>query len=222
MKKLVLTFLLLSFLSGCFLYDCGYTRNDDTAIYKTDASNKMPISYSFEFDTSLPYDSSGSPTEKSVRTKIEETLKETGLFSEVYYGDKKEKGYHIDFTYKDSGFKKEEAVARAFLYAYTLFMIPIPEHVSCDLSAVLYIEGKPIWSTAHTEKCRCIVCWYALPAGLILNYWSVWRSIEYNIVRATINDLTKEHVRRYLDPSSVELINPSNRDEKVSDIPRKE
>ena len=222
MKKFILASLLLPFLSGCFLYDCGYTRNDDTAIYKTDVSNKMPISYSLKFDTSLPYDSLGSPTDKSVRTKIEEVLKETGLFSEVYYGDKKEKGYHIDFTYNDSGYKKEEAVARAFLYVYTLFLIPIPEHVSCDLSAVLYLEGKPVWSIAHTEKCRCIVWIGALPAGLVLNYWSVWRSVEYNIVRSTINDLTKEHIRRYLDPSSVELTTPLNLDEKISDIPRKE
>ena len=213
MKNLILTFLLLQFLSGCFLYDCGYTRNDDTDIYKTDASNKMPISYSLKFGTSIPSGSPGAPTEKSIRTKIEEVLKETGLFSEVYYGDIGEKGYHIDFTYNDSGSNKDEASARAILYAYTFFLIPIPEQISSDLSAVLYLEGKPIWSTAHTEKCRCIVWIGALPAGLVLNYWSVWRSIEYNIVRSTVNDLTREHIRRYFDPASVELTNPSNRDE---------
>ena len=210
MKNFILSSLLLSLLSGCFLYDCGYTRNDDTDIYMTDAANKMPISYSLKFATSLPSDSPGSPTVKSIRTKIEEALKETGLFSEVYYGDNREKGYHIDFTYNDYGYNEEDALARAFVYVYTLFLIPIPEHVSCDMSAVLYLEGNPIWSTAHTEKCRCIVWIGALPAGLVLNYWSVWRSIEYNIVRATVNDLTKEHIRRYLDPSSVKLTNPKN------------
>ena len=198
----------LPFLSGCFLYDCGYTRNDDTDIYKTDASNKMPISYSLKFDTCFPAnDAPGTPTVKSIRTKIDEALKETGLFSEVSYGDKNEKGYHIEFRYNDSGFSHEEAFARAFVYVYSLFMIPIPENYSADLSAVLYLEGKPIWSVAHTEKCRYIVCWYALPAGLFFNYWSVWRSIEYNIVRSTVNDLTREHIRRYLDPLSVELVN---------------
>lgn len=207
MKKFILTSLLLPFLSGCFLYDCGYTRNDDTNIYKTDASNKMPISYSLRFGTSLPPDALGIPTEKSIRTKIEKTLKETGLFSEVYYGDKRDNGYHIDFTYNDSGYKKEEVSARAVIYLYTLFLIPIPEEYSHDLSAVLYLEGKPIWTTAHTEKCRIIVWIGALPAGFVLNYWSVWRSIEYNIVRSAVNDLTKEHIRRYLDPSSVESVN---------------
>ena len=208
MKKFVLTLLFQPFLSGCFLYDCGYTRNDDTDIYKTDAANKMPISYSLKFNTCFPAnDAPGTPTVKSIRTKIDEALKETGLFSDVSYGDKNEKGYHIEFRYNDSGFSHEEAFARAFVYVYTLFMIPIPENYSVDLSAVLFLEGKPIWSVAHTEKCRCIVCWYALPAGLFFNYWSVWRSIEYNIVRSTVNDLTKEHIRRYLDPSSVELVN---------------
>ena len=211
MKKSVLISLLLPLLSGCFLYDCGYTRNDDIGIYKTDMSNKMPISYSLKFDTSLPSDSPGSPTDKSIRTKIEESLKETGLFSEVYYGDKEEKGYHIEFTYNDSGYDAEEAFARATLYAYTLFLIPIPEQISSDLSAVLYLEGKPIWSTAHTEKCRYIVWLGALPAGFVLNYWSVWRSIEYNIVRSTVNDLAREHIRRYIDPTAVELTNPSTR-----------
>lgn len=210
MKKSLLTLLLLPFLSGCFLYDCGYTRNDDSDIYKTEASNKMPISYSLKFDTSLPFDSLGSPTDKSIRTKIEEVLKDTGLFSEVCYGDKSEMGYHIDFIYNDSGYKEEEAFARALIYVYTLFLIPIPEQISSDLSAILYLEGNPIWSTAHTEKCRYIVWIGALPAGLVLNYWSVWRSIEYNLVRSTVNDLAREHTRRYLDPSSVELTNPSN------------
>lgn len=207
MKKLFLNLLLASFLSGCFLYDCGYTRNDDTAIYKLDAENKMPISYSLKFSTSLPPDSIGSPTDKSIRTKIEESLKESGLFSEVLYGDKTEKGYHIEFTYNDSGMTQEEMMARAFLYVYTLFLIPIPENVSCDLTAVLYLEGRPIWSAAHTEKCRCIVWIAGLPAGIILNYWSVWRSIEYNIIRTTVNDLSQEHIKRYLDPSTVKLSN---------------
>ena len=212
MRNFILVPLFASFLSGCFLYDCGYTRNDDTFIYKTDAANKMPISYSLKFATSLPSDSPGSPTYKSIRTKIEETLKETGLFSQVYCGDKGNEGYHIDFTFNDSGYNEEEAAARGFVSVYTLFLIPIPEHVSCDMSAVLYLEGNPIWSTAHTEKCRCIVWIGALPAGFVLNYWSVWRSIEYNIVRATVNDLAKEHIRRYLDPSSVKLTNPRNQD----------
>ena len=207
MKKFILSSLFLPFLSGCFHYDCGYTRNDDTDIYKTDASNKMPISYSLKFDTSLPFDYPGSPTVKSIKTKIETTLKETELFSEVYYGDEGEKGYHIDFTYNDSGFNREEENARAFLCGYTLLLIPVPAQFSCDLSAVLYLEGKPIWSVAHTEKCRRVIWIGALPAGLVLNYWSVWRSIEYNIVRSTVNDLTKEHIRRYLDPSSVESVN---------------
>ena len=209
MKKLILALLFLPFLSGCFLYDCGYTRNDDTDIYKTDASNKMPISYSLKFDTCFPAnDAPGTPTVESIRTKIDEVLKETGLFSEVSYGDKNEKWYHIEFRYNDSGFSHEGAFAKASVYVLcALFMIPISESYSADLSAVLYLEGKPIWSVAHTEKCRCIVCWYALPVGLFLNYWSVWRSIEYNIVRSTVNDLTKEHIRRCLDPSSVELIN---------------
>ena len=210
MKKLFVTVILIPFLSGCFLYDCGYTRNDDTAIYKTDASNQIPISYSLKFATCFPSDAIGTPTAKSIKAKIEESLKEAGLFSEVSYGDKDDKGYHIEFTYNDSGFSYDETNARAFTYIYTFFMIPIPENYSADISAIAYLEGKPIWSVAHTEKCRIIVCWYALPAGLILNYWSVWRSIEYNIVRSTINDFTKEHVRRYLDPNSVELTNPED------------
>lgn len=211
MKKLFVMAIILPLLSGCLLYDCGYTRNDDTAIYKTDSLNKMPISYSLRFDTCFPSnDAPGSPTLKSIKAKIEETLKGTGLFSEVSYGDKDEKGYHIEFTYNDSGFSHDEAFARAVLYVYTFFMIPIPENYSADISAIVYLEGKPVWSVAHTEKCRVIVCWYALPAGLILNYWSVWRSIEYNLVRSTINDFTKEHIRRYLDPNSVELTNPKD------------
>lgn len=211
MKKVFLTAILLPFLSGCFLYDCGYTRNDDTAIYKTESSNKMPVSYSLKFYTCFPSGGSfGSPTVRSIKTKIEESLKETGLFSEVLYGDKDDKGYHIEFTYNDSGYSYEVAFVRRIMYLYSFFMIPLPENYSVDLSAIVYLEGRPIWSVAHTEKCRVIVCWYALPAGLIFNYWSVWRSIEYNLVRSTINDFTKEHIRRYLDPNSVELTNPDD------------
>lgn len=204
MKTLIFALSLLPFLSGCFLYDCGYTRNDDTTNYRIDSSNKMPISYSLKFATSLPSDSSGAPTGKSIRTKIQETLRETGLFSEVSYVDKSEKGYHIEFTYNDSGYDVDEGAMRAFFCVYTFFMFPVPINISSDLSAVLYLEGKPIWSVAHTEKCRYIVCWYALPAGLVFNYWSVWRAIEYNLVRSTINDLSQEHVRRYLGNASIE------------------
>ena len=204
MKRLILLALFVPSISGCFLYDCGYTRNDDTVTYKTGSANKMPISYFLKFNTSLPSDSPGSPTARSIRTKIEETLKGTGLFSEVYAGDKDDNGYHIEFTYNDSGYDHDESLARGILCAYTLFTIPVPEQISSDLSAVLYLEGKPIWSIAHTEKCRYIVCWYALPAGLIMNYWSVWSSIEYNLVRSVVNDFTEEHTRRFLSDSVVE------------------
>ncbi|MBR4652231.1 MAG: hypothetical protein IKO72_02630 [Kiritimatiellae bacterium] len=222
MKRLFTPILFFPFLSGCFLYDCGYTRNDDTAIYKTDSSNKMPISYSLKFDTCFPAnDAPGTPTVKSIKAKIDEALKETGLFSEVSYGNRDDKGYHIEFTYNDSGFSYDEAYAKAFVYVYTLFMIPIPENYSADMSAIVYLEGKPIWSVAHTEKCRYIVCWYALPAGLVFNYWSVWRSIEYNIVRSTINDFTREHIRRYLDPNFIELTNPEDAGVVISPAERK-
>ena len=211
MKNLLIALLILPLISGCFLYDCGYTRNDDTAIYKTDASNKMPISYSLRFDTCFPAnDFPGTPTVKSIRTKIDEALKETGLFSEVSNGDKDEKGYHIEFRYNDSGCYLQYEVTRALVSTITLYMIPVPANYSADLSAVLYLEGKPIWSVAHTEKCRYIVCWYALPAGLFLNFWSVWRFIEYNLVRSTVNDLTREHISRYLDSTTVDLTNPED------------
>ena len=209
MKKLLTVLLLAPFLSGCLLLDCGYTRNDDTAIYQTGESNKIPLTYSLKFDQCSPLDRFfGAPTITSIRTKIEKALKETGLFSEVLYDDKGKEGYHIEFTYKDSGCSDEKYFGIILISTYTLYMFPIPINFSADLSAIVYLEGKPIWSVAHTEKCRYILCWYALPVGLFLNYWSVWSAVEKGIVRATVNDFAKEHIKRYLDPASVRLTNP--------------
>jgi len=209
MKRLLAVLLLLPFLSGCLLWDCGYTRNDDTAIYQTGESNKIPLTYSLNFDHCSCLDShAGAPTIKSIRTKVEETLKETGLFSDVLYDNKGKVGYHVEFTYKDAGNSYDQAVFWGIVCAYTLCSIPIPENYSADLSAVVYLEGKPVWSVAHTEKCRLIHCWYALPFGLFLNYWSVWSAVENGIVCATVNDFAKEHIKRYLDPASVRLTNP--------------
>lgn len=209
MKRLLAVLLLLPFLSGCLLYDCGYTRDGNVITYQTEAQSKLPISYSLRFDTCFPPDDEpGTPTSRAIRTKIEEALKATGLFSEVFYEDNNKGGYHIEFTYRDFGYDSEVADARMALYFCTLFMLPLHEDYSADLSAVLYLKGEPVWSIAHAEKCRYVYCWYALPAGLFLNYWSVWSVVENGIVRATVNDFAKEHIKRYLDPASVRLTNP--------------
>lgn len=212
MRKLLFSaVVLVTVLSGCFVYDCGYTRNDDLVTYKAGESDKMPISYSLDFSTCFPYDSLGTPTEKSIKWKIDKALKDTGLFSEVTYGDKNSDGYHLSITYRDGGFDQNESMGRVLVYVYTLFMFPIPENYGADLQATLYLKGKPIWAVAHTEKARYIVCWYALPAGIVMNYWSVWRAIEFNLVNATLNDLTQEHIRRFIPEAEIYVNDPNVR-----------
>lgn len=209
MRNFVLLALQCTLFSGCLLYDCGYTPNDDTVRYRTDSSNKVPITYSLVFSTCFPSEAMGTPTSHSVMSKIDETLKACDLFSEVSYAKRSSSGYHIEFMYRDDGYDKSKNTKLAYLYVYTLFMIPIPEDYCSDLSAVVYLEGKPIWTSSHTEKCRYVVCWYALPAGMVMNYWSVWRAIEYNLVKSVVNDFTREHVRRFMRNMKVDVDDPN-------------
>lgn len=80
-----------------------------------------------------------------------------------------------------------EAAATGFLMGYTLFTIPMWINMYLDMSAILYLKDKPVYSSATSEKIRCYVWLPFLPIGLIWNQWWAWTTQERKCCRYLIN-----------------------------------
>ncbi len=84
---LLLSLALLGGLSGCVIWDAGYTENKPVSRYVVPPADKFPITYSVSMSAERD-DVFALPEVKGLRKKIEDALLATGMFSEVSYGAK--------------------------------------------------------------------------------------------------------------------------------------
>ena len=205
---LLLSLALLGGLSGCVIWDAGYTENKPVSRYVVPPADKFPITYSVSMSAERD-DVFALPEVKGLRKKIEDALLATGMFSEVSYGAKGgQDSYHIDFSFRQSGVREDQSMAVAFLSGYTLLLFPTGEVLTFDGSAVLSLQGKPLYSTAKAEEIRCLNWLPLAPIGLFMNSWTVWNALETGSVNALCEEISHEHKRRYLKDSDIFEIVP--------------
>lgn len=195
--------LLLTFVSGCAIWDAGYTENKPVRRYSVSSVDKVPITYNVSMQSERK-DVIVLPDIKSLRANIERALNETGMFSEIHYGAKGgADSYHIEFLFHQGGTSIEDSTAAGLVAGYTLLLFPVWEIITFDGSAVLSIQGKPIYSTAKAEESRCVVWLPLAPIGVFMNSWSVWHYLEKGSVNALCEAIVQEHKRRFLKDSNV-------------------
>ena len=190
-------------MTGCAMWDAGYTENKPVTKYAVPTSDKLPITYSVSMTAERP-DVFALPDTQSLREKIEAALEETGMFSEITYGAKGgEDSYHIEFSFHQGGMTVEQSMGVGFVSGYTLLIVPTCEVITFDGSAVLSLQGKPIYSSAKAEELRCLIWLPMAPVGLFMNAWSVWHFAEKGTVNALCEAISQEHKRRYLKDADV-------------------
>lgn len=193
-------------LSGCVIWDAGYTENKPVSQYVVSSADKFPITYSVSMSAERD-DVFALPEVKGLRKKIEDALMATGMFSEVSYGAKGgQDSYHIDFSFRQSGMREDQSMLVGFFAGYTLLLVPTGEVLTFDGSAVLSLQGRPIYSTAKAEEIRCLIWLPLAPIGLFMNSWTVWNALEKGTVNALCEAIAQEHKRRYLKDSDVREI----------------
>ena len=203
-NALMIAFLL--FCRGCIMWDAGYTSNKPIDKYAMSASEKIPISYSVSLDLART-DIIAAPDVKELTQKIESALRETDLFSEISYGKKDGKdSYHIEFTFRQAGMSVADSMAVGLLAGYSLLLIPTCELLTFDGTAVLTLQGTPIYSTAKPEELRCLIWLPMAPFGVFMNAWTVWHYAEKGTVNALVNDIADFHKRRFLKDVDVKVI----------------
>lgn len=206
-SKFVFVGLLSTFLSGCAVLDAGYTENKPVRRYSVPSVDKVPITYSVSMKAERG-DVFALPDIESLRKNIERALKDTGMFSEIHYGAKGgADSYHIEFLFHQGGATEEQSMGIGLIAGYTLLLVPIGEVFTFDGSAVLSLQGKPIYSTAKAEEMRCVIWLPLAPVGLFMNSWSVWHFLEKGSVNALCDAIAQEHKKRFLKDSNVVEIN---------------
>jgi len=186
-------------LTGCMVWDAGYTENNDIIETQLSVDDRVPISYDVVLGLERD-DIIAAPEIQELRDKIEAGLKGTGLFSEILYGKgDAEDSYHISFRFRQSGMTEEDSIGVGMLSGSTLLLVPTVEIVTFDGTAILSLKGEPIYSTAKAEELRCLIWLPLAPAGLFMNSWTVWHYAEKGMVNALVNDIAMYHKKRFLE-----------------------
>ena len=203
LSKIILAVLALLSVSGCAIWDAGYTENKPVRRYSVPSVDKVPITYNVSMKSERD-DVIALPDIESLRKNIERALKETGMFSEIHYGAKGgADSYHIEFSFHQGGTSIEDSMAAGIVAGYTLLLLPVWEVATFDGSAVLSLQGKPIYSTAKAEEMRCVIWLPLAPVGIFMNSWSVWHYLEKGSVNALCEAIAQEHKKRFLKDSNV-------------------
>ena len=203
LSKLFFVVALVIAISGCAIWDAGYTENKPVRKYSVTSVDKLPITYSVSMKSERS-DVIALPDMKSLRKNIERALKETGMFSEIHYGAKGgADSYHVEFSFHQGGTTIEDSMAAGIIAGYTMLLVPVGEIITFDGSAVLSLQGKPIYSTAKAEEMRCVIWLPLAPVGLFMNSWSVWHFLEKGTVNALCEAISQEHKRRFLKDSKI-------------------
>lgn len=104
----------------------------------------------------------------------------------------------------------DDSMAVGLLAGYTFLLVPTVEVITFDVSAVLSLNGKPIYSTAKAEEIRCLVWLPLAPTGLFMNSWTAWHYAELGTVNALVNDIATYHKRHFLNAVHEENRLPGN------------
>ena len=193
-------------MSGCAIWDAGYTRNGPVVRYSVSEKDKTPITYSVSIKT-LRENIFAAPNYKGLRLKIEDAFRETGLFSEVIYGEKGgSDSYHAEFIFQQAGVTAEQSMGVGMLAGYSLLLIPAWEVFTFDGTAVLSIQDKPIYSISQAEEVRCLIWLPMTPVGLFMNAWTVWHFVEKGTVNALVNEIALKHKNSFLKESNDTLL----------------
>ena len=179
--------LLLLFCSGCLEIPMGYTPDLDLTVCSP--TRKYAITFSVDYISDGDQIIGLASNEKYIEW-INAYLQSCGAFSSVGYKSFANKSnYHIHFLVHYSCMPSNEAAAIGFLMGYTFFTIPMWVNMYLDMSAVVYLNGKPIHSPSTTENLRCYVWLPFLPVGLVWNQWWAWTTQEKKCLRYLINDV---------------------------------
>ena len=199
MKSNILVLALLCLcLSGCMIWDAGYTPNLPLTQRSVSTYEKVPITYTVHASYARG-DVLGIPSEKDLQEKIDDALRRTELFSDIICTDKPDlNGYHIDFSFRQDGMNVEQSMAVGQLIGLTLLLSPGGEVITFDGAAKLYLQGKPIYATAKAEEARCLIWLPLAPVGLFMNAWTTWHKLEGGTINALIEDIASEHEKRFL------------------------
>ena len=163
----VLTTIVLSLLTGCICFDCGYTPNQDIKRYSYSENDKYPVTYSIDLGSSKD-GFAHYLVLSDLRDKIEERLKETNLFSEVRYVSQREKdGYHIDFNFSPGGLSSNQQAALGLVAGYTFLTVPVWDDSFLDLQTIVYTNNEKAFSICSAEKGRCLIWLPLLPIGFL-------------------------------------------------------
>ena len=136
-SKILFAVLALLTVSGCAIWDAGYTENKVVSRYSVASVDKVPITYNVSIRSERG-DVIALPDVESLRKNIERALKETDMFSEIHYGVKGGvDSYHIEFSFHQGGTSIEDAMAAEIVAGYTLLLFPVWEVITFDGSAVL-------------------------------------------------------------------------------------
>ena len=202
-SRIMFAVLMLLTVSGCAIWDAGYTENKPVRRYSVPSVDKVPITYSVSMKSERG-DVIALPDIESLRKNVERALKDTGMFSEIHYGIKGgADSYHIEFSFHQGGISIEDSMAVGLLAGYTFLLVPVGEVFTFDGSAVLSLQGKQIYSTAKAEEMRCVIWLPLAPVGLFMNSWSVWHYLEKGSVNALCETIAQEHKKRFLKDSNV-------------------
>ena len=190
---------LLLLVTGCIVWDAGYTDNVPVARCKIDVGERIPITYSVSLKMERS-DVIAAPDWKGLKDKIGKALKDTGLFSEVTYTQADDRtSYHIAFDFRQSGMSESDSMAVGLLAGCTLLLVPTGEVLTFDSMARLSLQGVPIYSTGKPEEIRCLICLPMAPAGIFMNSWAVWHFLENGSINSMVNDIVQFHRKRFLD-----------------------
>lgn len=193
-------------LSGCAIWDAGYTENKPVTSYRVSDADRVPITYSVSMKSERS-DVFALPDQKGLCNKIENALRETGMFSEIQYGAKRgTDSYHIEFSFHQAGTSVEDSIAIGLLAGYTFLLVPTGEVFTFDGTAVLSLQGKPIYSSAKAEEIRCLIWLPMAPLGLFMNSWTVWHFLEKGSINALCESIAEEHKRRFLNNADIAVI----------------
>lgn len=192
--------IVLCTLSGCLEIPMGYTPGTDLIISKNIRKYDLTFSVDYLSDGDV---SIGRASQTQYIEHFKEYLQESGAFAKVSYKNFSEKSkYHVHFVTHYSCMPVNEAIATGYLMGMTFCAIPMWVNMYLDMSAILYLNGKPVYSSATSENLRCYVWIPFLPAGLIWNQWWAWTTQEKKCCRYLVNSISEYQKMKNLVKSS--------------------
>ena len=156
-------------------------------ILKKKYSVTFSVDYLSDGDVSI-----GRASHEKYINWLKEALLESQAFSSVSYKPFAQKSnYHIHFLVHYSCMPVDESAALGFLMGCTFCAIPMWLNMYLDCSAILYLNGSPIYSPTTAEGLRCYVWIPFLPVCLVWNQWWAWTTQEKKCCHYLINEIIK-------------------------------